>query len=450
MRLKRISLAIVVLSLIASYSFRAAYKAEVGNTDRVSSDQNAYISYARDIEKEGFFTKGDGNRMPLYPWVQSLFYDPQLGKNELFRRGKFVNIGLSLLLLAAIGAVTKRRLTWLPWASLMLIIAFTVFIFKAPYYQPELLFYTLNLGAYLLMLELLRRPDWRMAIAAGIVLALAQLTKASELPTVVLFVFWGCVGAIVALRRSRAQQGAVSPESGWRVVVRYLLPIMLTIVVFLGVISPQLVQNKRVFGHYWYNVNSTFYMWYDSWEEAKEGTRAHGDRRGWPDMPADQIPSPLKYLREHTPRQIAERLSSGLVYLEGATRHSYGYYKYVVIYALAMLGLLASSGTRRRAYLRERAVAALFWASSLAMWALLCAWYVPIARGTRFILGQFMPFLVPAAYALHAPELAPAAVTIRGRRVDPIWLFDVAMLLLASFDTVNALTRTVMLLEGGD
>ena len=80
---------------------------------------------------------------------------------------------------------------------------------------------------------------------------------------------------------------------------------------FLAVLWPYLSTSKRVFGQYFYNVNSTFYMWYDEWGDAIKGTRAHGDRVGWPRLPADRIPGPAKYWREHSLQEIGARLAGG-------------------------------------------------------------------------------------------------------------------------------------------
>ena len=67
--------------------------------------------------------------------------------------------------------------------------------------------------------------------------------------------------------------------------------LMLIVFTFLAVEYPHISNSKRIYGHYFYNVNSTFYIWYDSWDDVMQGTRVHGDRVGWPDMPEDQIPS---------------------------------------------------------------------------------------------------------------------------------------------------------------
>ena len=86
-----------------------------------------------------------------------------------------------------------------------------------------------------------------------------------------------------------------------------LVPVVFAMA-FLVVLSPYLLNSKRVFGHFFYNVNSTFYVWYDDWPAASQGTYRHGDGVGWPKMPAGEIPSMGKYLRGHSAGQIAARI----------------------------------------------------------------------------------------------------------------------------------------------
>lgn len=64
------------------------------------------------------------------------------------------------------------------------------------------------------------------------------------------------------------------------------------VVCFLGVMAPYLINSKRVFGRYFYNVNTTFYIWYDNWPLASVGTYSYGDHDGWPTLPRSQLPGP--------------------------------------------------------------------------------------------------------------------------------------------------------------
>ena len=140
---------------------------------------------------------------------------------------------------------------------------------------------------------------WRarlvLAAAAGVLAALAQLTKAALLPFVVVFL-------VVYVAAAVARVGVGHRT---RPLLREAAVPVLMVAAFLTVLSPYLLNSKRTFGSYFYNVNTTFYAWYDNWAQASVGTLRHGDGVGWPDMPADQIPSAAKYWRSHTARQIA-------------------------------------------------------------------------------------------------------------------------------------------------
>jgi hypothetical protein len=170
---------------------------------------------------------------------------------------------------------------------------------------------------------------------------------------------------------------------------------------FLVSVFPYIQTAKRITGHYFYNVNSTFYVWYDTWAEAVAGTRAHGDRTGWPDMPAEDIPSMGKYLREHTVGQMVARVANGAAKVMTRVSNSYGYLDYVVVYAAGLV--LACAVRWRRAWdgIRTNPFPPLFAVAYVSMYVLLYFWYAPIAYGDRLILALFLPVLYAVSRGLH-------------------------------------------------
>ena len=239
-----------------------------------------------------------------------------------------------------------RELPLLAATNLTGIVAFGIFIFKAGYAQSELLFYFLMFVTFLGCWHLLRSPvGWRaLAIAAGtgVAAGFAQLTKAAMLPFVGVFLAvyaWSIFSARARTKdggrgvgHSKASSGGCSssqPHSSW-------------------CCGRTVSTSKRVFGHYFYNVNSTFYVWYDDWAHASVGTYIHGDGVGWPTMPESELPSAGRYLREHTVGQIASRIVSGFEDMATKSVQMYEYLPYLLLYLLALLIVLSTRRARRR------------------------------------------------------------------------------------------------------
>src|SRR5678815_1998427 len=367
---------VAALALFAALYLHAAFlHARVVNTDMESTDQSAYMNYARKIHDTGYDYVGDRNRMPLYPFLLSLLYRDGMDPPQFFERAKTFNILLSVGLLGGLLMAFVRYLPVLPAIVLMLVTAFTLFVYRAPYVQCELLYYSLVFIGFLLACETLHEPGWKTAAATGAVLGLAHLTKASTPPGIAAFLL---IAVVASLRRPADLRRAAAAA--------------LTLVCFVGLLFPYLSTSKRLFGRYFYNVNSTFYMWYDTRDEVFAGTRAHGDRQGWPNLPAEQIPGPGKYLREHTVGQILSRVTRGLAAEWNSAWRGYGYLKYLLLYGLFALGAMAWKPKVGLALARERLWVALFALVYLVAYLLLYAWISQIHAGLpRLILSMFLP-----------------------------------------------------------
>jgi hypothetical protein len=361
-----------------------------------------------------------------------------------FTVGKYVNLVLSLFLLAGLAGIFRCYLPWLTALTLLLITAFTVFIFKAGFFQTELLFYFINFCLFLLMMRSLQRNAWPLAILTGIVAGIAHLTKASILPGLALFLAvaglrWGWV----ALQSRDSVQGGLPKR-----LLSNLLPVALVGICFLITVYPYISTSKRVFGHYFYNVNSTFYMWYDSWEEAKQGTRAHGDRVGWPTMPLEEIPSLRKYLREHTSEQIVNRVVGGGQTVLNNVVNSYGYFKYIILYFILLVAAMFWSWRQVVQALRTNPLLYLFLVTYFVLYFLLCFWYAPIASGNRIILAQFLPLLFSLAYGFHG-LLRSSTIKAGKYCITPSAVATVVILLIVVVDIYFVLTERVGIIYGG-
>jgi hypothetical protein len=219
-------------------------------------------------------------------------------------------------------------------------------------------------------------------------------------------------------------------------------------VFFLITVFPYIHNSKLVFGHYFYNVNSTFYIWYDSWEQAKQGTRAHGDRVGWPDMPAEEIPNMSKYFREHTSKQIAGRLLDGARSVMINVVNSYGYFKFIVIYLSLFTVAIFWFWQRAREIAISHPFLCLFLMLYFGGYFLLYSWYAPIADSNRLILSQFIPFMFTISYGLET-LLRSTQVKLRQRPVDTLLVVSLAILPFVVVDIYFVLTERVGTMYGG-
>lgn len=437
---------IVFLMILPFYLYGAVVQSQVVNVTPSNGDQRAYMDYAAGIATEGQSFLGDRNRMPLYPTLQSAHFDPTHTQMDFFERGKYLNVALSAVLLAMVWGIYLRYFTPLVALHFLLMTTFSLFVFKASYFQTELLFYTLMLITFVLLYHLFRRPQWGLAVASGVGFGLAHLSKASVLIGVGVFVVaFGLEG----LRRVyQTRQWRLFPIASWALVVIF----------FLGVIFPYISTSKRVYGDYFYNVNTTFYVWYDSWSEATHGTKKYGDRVSYPQMPKEEIPSMQKYIREHSLPQMMDRLVTG--YIGSLNRHcglrGYGYCKYFVAYGISGLWLWWSAKPiQRREWwqkLRAQWPWGLFCLGYFGAYLVAYSWYAAIVAGPRFMLALFLPMVFVIGMIFSAPEVQALSAKTASTDQPPtskihklLWV----TLPLVIFDACVVLGITIRHIGGG-
>ncbi len=422
----------LILLWLALYLYGAWVQARDRNTFMWGVDQRAYAIYARDLARTDYQYPGDRNRMPLYPILQSLHYREGMSLWRFFNEGQAINIALSVVFLAGLYLILRKRLPPLMVLNFLLITSFTLFMFKAGYFQTELLFYFLFFCTYLMLGDLLVKPDPILALVAGGTLALAHLSKASTLPALVLFV--GLMGMKSAKDILTPDPSPLSRE-GRKNLIQKSLTLALVPLIFLVIVYPYLRYSHQVYGHYFYNVNSTFYFWASSSHEA-EYVEAHGDRVGWPDLPEDEIPSMRRYLREHDLLDIAERFQIGLQRsLVSHTSLDYGYLKFVGLFTLVSLGAATFNARMLRQMLnRQNVWQVLFRAGFLGGYFASYVWYALINSGQRFMLSIFLPYLFTLAAFLSQPVFRKQKIRIRGWEIEWVRAFNYGILVLMLVD----------------
>jgi hypothetical protein len=426
------------------------------NTSKARGDQSGYLWDAENVHanwhgRQPPVVIGERNRMPLYAGFLAVFYHRDLTDPEFFEVAKRANIYLSLALLVVLALLFRRELPALVAANLTGIVMFGIFVFKAGYAQSELLFYFLFFVTFLGCWHLLRMKSGgralALAAATGAAAGLAQLTKAAMLPFVAIFL---AAYALSLFSRVRADQADVSGrparhDVAWRVATAAAFT-----VAFFAVLWPYLSTSKRVFGHYFYNVNSTFYVWYDDWAHASVGTYVHGDGIGWPTMPESELPSAARYWREHSLKQIAARMASGFQDMAIKSVQMYEYLPYLLLYLAALLLVLT---TRRRLIARfivSNMPLAVFLLLYAVGYLLAIAFYYPTSgTGTaRFLLAHLPPLFFAISYLLSRKtvESAPwrlGGLTLRVRH------FHVLVFAILTIDVTIHLWPRLMTTYGG-
>jgi hypothetical protein len=425
---------VLVLGLGTFYYLGATEHARRVNVDRGRADQSGYLWDAVAVHGNWQGNPpvliGERNRMPVYPGLLALLYEPDLPPDVFFERGKRLNILLSMVLLAGMWLVARRFLPPLAAANFLLVVTFGYFIFKAGYVQCELLFYALLFGAFICFARVLSLPPGRhaavVAAAGGVIGALAHLTKASLLPLAGLFTVVYVGAALVAFARSQG-------PGGWRRLAGRAVVVAVFGVTFLGTLYPYISNSKRVFGHYFYNVNTTFYIWYDDWPSASIGTYRHGDGVGWPRMPPDELPSMRRYLQEHSVSQITDRLLDGFRDMVVVTYERYWIVKFLVLYVLAAAMAAVRRPAAVGALVRRHLALIVFMLCYAVVYLLAIAFYKPISGTTgRMILAHMAPLLFALAWFLTRPAFrdAPLVGRVRVAHLQPVvlglMLFDVS------------------------
>jgi len=371
----------------------------------------------------------------------AVFYHPEMSRLEFFRRSQQVNIYLSLILLIGVFLITRKFIPTGQSVMLTLIAAVSLFVYRAGYVQPELLFYFLNYVSFILMGWMLVKPSLWLAAATGLALALAYLAKASILPALALFLVVYIVQQFSIWKKERVlkHDSNASTNVNQGLMRHRTSSVVLMVLVFLALLSPYLLENKRLFGSYFYNVNTTFYAWYDSWDQAAEGTKSHGDAKGWPDMSPDQIPSMGKYLREHTPQQIYRRIIGGVQREFVFLRKPYGRFNYPAIYSFVLLVFCLLNIRLSLKLSRRYFFLLIFTLAYFAGYMLAFAWFAPIANFYvgRFIYALYLPYLFSLFVALNQIVEEIQYIHIGGRSIraaNLVWGVHAVVFLMVLYE----------------
>jgi len=404
-----------------------AHSEQVNTTYAPYDDEGSYLYFAIKARLSNFRFTGTRNQMPVYPYIQALFYDPDISWDEFFVRGKQINIILSLIALVVLFLAFQAILPRYQAANLILITAFGLYVFKSGYFLVELLYYSLGALAYLLMSLALVKTSIKLSLGIGIVLGIAHLTKASVLPALLIFIGIFVINELFTAFLQKRNE-SLNTDNNQQGLKFRLTTLLLAVICYLAVIAPYIIESNKIYGSYFYNVNSTFYMWYDSWEEATEGTIAHGDNRGWPDMPPEDIPSPGKYFREHNISDVMTRIKYGIYWQKHNIRYQYSFFNYPILFLLFVSVLLFIDIKRSLLIAKKYFPLIVFATSYFIVYLGLYIWYSPIANSPRFIYALYVPLLLSIyvvakalASKISLPLIKLTNLTVFGMILIDVW-----------------------------
>ncbi|MFQ5592308.1 MAG: hypothetical protein ACE5HE_14190, partial [Phycisphaerae bacterium] len=410
----------------AAFVWAGQRQSERVNLSAAAGGQYPYLTYAWRIAESGLGEwRGDRNRMPLYPLLLSTVGDGDW--NTFVERSTSFAITSSAAALAVIGVLSYWGLSVWPATVLTLAAAVCIFIYKASFVQAELLYYALFYAAWLVLCRLLHGPSVLWGLAGGLCVGLAYLTKASGMAILLPYLAAAGVQIVALLFARRPAVLADLAAQDRRRCLAVLRSAVIAGLGFLVVVYPYISSNKSRFGRYFYNVNTSFFMWCDSWPEAKSFADKYQITDHYPDAPPDAVPGPLAYWRQHTMGRIAHRLGYGVITLASIAADQ-PIFKYLV----ATLAFCVFFGMKEKRRLRELWseywCTALFCVLGFGGYLAVFAWYAVVAYGGRFVLSLLLPAMFVLLWLCERIGQVARPVLLLGYRVRKSTAFWIIML----------------------
>lgn len=311
---------LVFLAFLALFAMAFGYVCalQIGqvNQNRASSDQQNNIELARDSRGDLLPGRTDGVVNPLWPWLAGKTVVTVSADDDAraFLHGKWLNVGLSLVFCVGLGLWACRRLPLLPSVSLVGLSGLGAMAQRAPFFQPEPLFYMLFFGCTVLGAALLIRNTLPRYAIFGALCGLCYLAKASITPFLGIVLALSSGIAILCLwprmlffwprlPRYLAEQGF-----DWK---RHWIGLGLVLAGFTIVIAPRAIYSQKHFGSPLHSFPK-YWMWQDDFE-----TESTAFMLEYPKLAkaakagGEPLPSAGVYLKKHGWPHFQTRLVEG-------------------------------------------------------------------------------------------------------------------------------------------
>jgi hypothetical protein len=430
---RTLALGVSLLLFVWAYFFFATQLINQTNPNRQRSDQQNNIehtkiaqSHMRPDISDGL-TSGvgrwlphytDGVVNPLWPWLSARLQGGEKRTDqEMFVRGKWINVIMTVVFCLVCGWVASRYFSLLTSLNLMLLLGFGVFLPQAVFYQPEPLYYMLFLLCWLCCLMIFHRNAvWTYAVL-GVLCGLAYLAKTSVQPLMISFVLVTSFRWLLDVGASLFKRQWVRQCSEW-VGQRHVVGMVFFGTMFLVTAGPRLSYSHERYGAAFHSYPS-YWMWMDDFNEGARFMQEHQTAEELGALTKEDKPSFGKYMREHEGNVAQERLLDGFsLTVQNLLSPKEAKVKkgvqepwrtllpdrggYLLLLCALLVALLVWSWIQRPKKdqaialhaSREGFTAALFVGGCTLVYALAYGWYVPIGKGDRFMMSLYAPLIV--------------------------------------------------------
>ena len=285
---------LLLFEVIAFFTFTLLIMNDISPVNKY--DENAYLNHVRTILlSDNYWYLGDRNRMPLFNYFLSLFYNLNLSELDNYYNLKIANLALTSVLSFLFFLKINKK-----FENKFILINLSFFILIIPTFAlvHQLLVESIFFLGFCLLLIYFEQfyddPTLQNSIKLGLSGALVYFLKYTGLTVFFAISLFTIIFGFINKRKN------------------YIKKFFTVFLTFFTLVSPYLYENYKNFNkHIFYNVNSEFYFWADSWEEIVNGVRANNDRIGWPTMKDSELPSFSKYVSEHTLSDVYNRFLYG-------------------------------------------------------------------------------------------------------------------------------------------
>lgn len=248
----------------------------------------------------------DGNIQPLWPWLMGPF--ASLPPDELFLKGKWVNLILSCSLMVILGVVAAKAFSFTGSAAIILMGGFGVILERSAFFSPDALFYLLVVLTWLCGLSLIRQNKLWIYAVFGVFLGLTYLVRPPIWPLVTAFMLVSFFRSLFEAWRTRRPS---ETDSGW-VNSNQLVGFAMLVTAFLIVAGPRLSFSNERFGNPLHSYQN-YTVWMENGAEASRFQQTFSDKESLKSLTILNRPGPIKFVRENGLGRLAVRAIEGAV-----------------------------------------------------------------------------------------------------------------------------------------